>query len=528
MEFKSATEDHSFEKIGKYFSALSNEANLKNQDFGWLVFGVNDCHNIVGTNYRNNPNSLHSLKQDIALHINNNITFIEIHELNLPEGRVILFQIPRAKQGIPISWKGHFYGRDGESLVPLNPVEFDQIRNQSRILDYSAQICNDASLNDLSDIAISIFRSLWFEKSNNRNILNCSREQLLSDAEFLIDNKLNYAAIILLGTKEALSRYLPNAEIIFEYRNSETDIRNQFRENYKIGFLGILDKLWDLINARNGMDHLQEKFVFKDIPYFNKEVIREAILNAVCHRDYQSPVSVFIRQFPKSISIENPGGFPNGITSENILYRTNPRNRRIAEAFEKCGLVERSGQGADEMFRKLIEESKPLPDYSRSDNFNVILKINGEIQDKNFIQFIQRLYKERNPELSIEQLLTLDEIRRSTLKIENRQAAIDQLLQQEIISKKNLKGVISYSLSNEFYPGEKTFGKSKKQIGLEKQEAALIQFLSKHHKVSLSDLMELFSLSDRNKIYNILRPLKKEGLIEFVGDKKTGYWKLSE
>jgi len=180
------------------------------------------------------------------------------------------------------------------------------------------------------------------------------------------------------------------------------------------------------------------------------------------------------------------------------------------------------------MFRKLIEESKPLPDYSKSDNFNVILKINGEIQDKNFIQFIQRLYKERNLELSIEQLLTLDEIRRGALKIENRQATIDQLLQQEIIIKKNLKGVINYSLSNEFYPEEKTFGEGKKQIGLEKQKDTLIQFLSKNHKASLSDLMELFSMSDRNKIYNILRPLKKEGLIEFIGEKKTGYWKLSE
>jgi len=344
VEFKSARNSFDFDDLGKYFSALGNEANLKNQEDGWLVFGVNDKREIVGTNYKNNLDHLHKLKHDISHHTNNNISFTEIHELNLHEGRVILYQIPPAQQGIPISWKGHFYGRDGESLVPLNLVELDQIRNQTRILDFSAQICNDASLNDLSDIAISIFRTLWFEKSNNRNILNCSLEQLLSDAELLIDNKLNYAALILLGTKESLSRYLPNAEIIFEYRSSETDIRNQFRENYKIGFLGILDKLWDLINVRNGMDHLQEKFVFKDIPYFDKEVIREAILNAVCHRDYQSPVSVFIRQFPKSIIIENPGGFPNGITPENILYRTNPRIEELQRRSKSVVLLNVPGK----------------------------------------------------------------------------------------------------------------------------------------------------------------------------------------
>lgn len=520
VEFKSARNSFDFDDLGKYFSALSNEANLKNQEYGWLVFGVNDNHQIAGTNYRNNTASLQSLKHEIAQHTNNNLTFTEIYELNLPEGRVILFQIPPAQQGIPISWKGHFYGRDGESLVPLNLVELDHIRNQTRVLDYSSIICEGASLIDLSDLAVSKFRSLWYEKSNNRNVLNNSLEQFLTDAELLIEGKLNLAALVLLGNKEALSKYLPNAEIIYEYRNSESEVRNQARENFRNGFFTILDKLWDFINARNGMDHLQEKFVIKEIPYFNKEVIREAILNAVCHRDYQSPASVFIRQYPKSITIENPGGFPNGVNSENILYRTNPRNRRIAEVFEKCGLVERSGQGADEMYRKLIEESKPIPDYSSTDLFNVILKIRGEIQDKNFIQFIHRIYKEKNLEFSIDQLLTLDEIRRGSLKIESRKDSIDKLLQQELIVEKNLKGILSYSLSKDLYPQDKAIRKSKKQIELEKQKETIIQFFTKNKKASLSDLLELFSLSDRNKVYNIIRPLKKERRIEFIGDKK--------
>jgi len=526
VEFKSAVEDYSFEKIGKYFSALSNETNLKNLDFGWIIFGVDNNHCIVGTNYRRNPNSLQSLKQEIAQHTNCNVTFKEIYELNLLEGRVVLFQIYPAQQGIPVSWKGHFYGRDGESLVPLNLVELVFIRNQSRILDFSAQICNNASVNDLSDYAVSIFRALWYEKSKNQKILTCSLEQLLSDAELLINHKLTYAAIILLGTKTALACYLPNAEIIFEYRNAQTDIRYQLRENFKIGFLGILEKLWDLINSRNGMDHLQEKFVVNDIPYFDKEVIREAILNAICHRDYRSPASVFIRLFPKSIRIESPGGFPEGITSENIMYRTNPRNRRIAEVFEKCGLVERSGQGADEMFRKLIEESKPLPDYSDSDNFSVVLKISGEIQDKNFIQFIHNLKTKKNLELSIDQLLTLNEIRRGVLNIENRSVAIAQLLKQVVIVKKSRKGKEDYSFSNQFYSNEILVGNSEKRNLLAKQKEILILFLAKHQQATLSDFMALFSLSDRNKIYNILRPLKRDGLIEFIGEKKKGYWKL--
>ncbi len=526
LEFKSARSKFNSDDIGKYFSALSNEANLKKHENGWLVFGVDNSKTIVGSIFRNDHSSLHSLKHEIAQHTNNNISFTEIHELHLPEGRVVLFQIPPAHPGIPTSWKGHFYGRDGESLVPLNPIEYEQIRNQIRILDYSAQICSDASLDDLSDIAISKFRSLWFEKSGNHNVLSCSLGQLLSDAELLIDGKLTYASLILLGKKESLLKYQPNAEIIFEHRSSDAEIRYQARENFRVGFFSILYKLWDLINARNGLDHLQKKFFIKDIPYFDKEVIREAILNAVCHRDYQFPSSVFIRQFPKTIIIENPGGFPNGVTPENILYTTNPRNRRIAEIFEKCGLVERSGQGADQMFKKLIEESKPLPDYSPSDAFKVVVKISGEIQDEYFIQYISRIYNEKNLVLSIEELLTLDEIRRNSLQLTKRQAAIEKLLIRKIIFRRAVKGKINYYLSRNLYTSQKTAKLSSKRAELENQKQTIINFLNENKKATLSELIDLFPRFDRNKVYNLLRPLKKEGLIEFVGDKKTGFWKL--
>ena len=121
VEFKEANKQYDFNKLGKYFSALSNEANLKAQKSAWLVFGIRDKDKMyVNTQFRNNTPSLHSLKSEIANQTTNRITFVEIYEINNSQGRVILFEIPAAPQGIPIAWKGHYYARDGETLQALN------------------------------------------------------------------------------------------------------------------------------------------------------------------------------------------------------------------------------------------------------------------------------------------------------------------------------------------------------------------------------------------------------------------------
>ncbi|MFL0198120.1 ATP-binding protein [Clostridium sp. WILCCON 0269] len=138
VEFKEAKNDFSFEDLGKYFSALSNEANLKNKRYAWIIFGVKDKgkpRDIVGTNYKNNAERLQALKKDIAMHTSNNITFIEIHELEIENKRIIMFQIPPSPQSVPMAWKGHYYGRDGESLGALNIQELEFIRNQNMVTD---------------------------------------------------------------------------------------------------------------------------------------------------------------------------------------------------------------------------------------------------------------------------------------------------------------------------------------------------------------------------------------------------------
>ena len=139
VEFKEAKSNLHFNDLGNYFSALSNEANLKDKPCGWLVLGVANGppRQVVGSNYRPTRPSLDSLKHEVSQSTNNHLTFLEIHELRTAQGRVVMFEIPPALRGVPTSWKGHFYGRSGESLGPLGLQEIEQIR---KVKD--SQVCS--------------------------------------------------------------------------------------------------------------------------------------------------------------------------------------------------------------------------------------------------------------------------------------------------------------------------------------------------------------------------------------------------
>ncbi len=174
VEFKEAKKSYDFKKLGKYFSALSNEANLKGKEYGWLIFGVEDKkRKVVGTQFRPNRADLDHLKLEIAEKTSTRLTFKEIYDLILPEGRVILFQIPAALSGIPTAWEGHFYGRDGESIVALSLWEIEQIRKPvKRILD------NQVEIMDLTKVCRS------FPESPNRVI---KRENLLDTIDIIFE-----------------------------------------------------------------------------------------------------------------------------------------------------------------------------------------------------------------------------------------------------------------------------------------------------------------------------------------------------
>jgi ATP-dependent DNA helicase RecG len=190
IEFKEAKEGYDFDKLGKYFSALSNEANLKGKPFAWLIFGVeNKQHRIIGSRYRPERKDLDKLKKEIADKTTNNLTFIEIHELHKPEGRVIMFQIPAAPQDIPVAYEGFYYGRANESLVALNIEKIDRIRNQVLNRDWSKNITPDATLEHLDKEALLKAREQYKKKHPKlaKDVDNWNDELFLDKASITIE-----------------------------------------------------------------------------------------------------------------------------------------------------------------------------------------------------------------------------------------------------------------------------------------------------------------------------------------------------
>jgi ATP-dependent DNA helicase RecG len=331
-----------------------------------------------------------------------------------------------------------------------------------------------------------------------------------------------------LGKRKSLGVLLSNAEVVFEYRSSESFIHHQQREEFRAGLFLFYDKLWNLINSRNDLQHYQDGFFIWDIPTFNEEVVREAILNAVCHRDYRLAGSIFIRQFPTGIEIVSPGGFPEGITVENLLYQQSPRNRRIAETLARCGLVERSGQGFDKIFTACIRETKPLPDFSRTDDYHVYLTLQGTIQDPAFLRFLEKIGSETQRSFYVDDFLVLNYLRTAKPVPNNLKYRLPKLMENGVIERIGKGRGIRYVLSKNFYEFTGRKGSYTRRIGLDREtnKELIIKHLHHYNKGSLNEFHQVLPNLSRHQIYSLLKSLKTEKRIKFIGSKRGGYWEL--
>ena len=417
LEFKEAKSNFHFETLAKYCAALANEGG------GKIIFGVTDKRprRVVGSTAFAEPGrAVAGLINRLGIQI----TSDEIHHAN---GRVLVFTVPARPVGVPIQFEGVFWSRAGDELRPLSPDRLRRVFDEAGP-DYSAEFRLDAGVDDLDPALVERFREMWMRKSSNTALAGVAPRQLLEDAELVSGERITHAALVLLGTRPALGRYLAQAELIFEYRSSEASIAFQQRIEFRSGFLGYLDELWSTINLRNEVLQYREGFFVGDIPAFNESVVREAVLNALAHRDYRMPGSIFVRQFPRRLEIVSPGGFPPGITAANVLWRQSPRNRRIADACSKCGLVERSGQGANRMFEESIKEGKPKPDFAGTDEYQVAVTFAARFRPS--VLLLQKIRRGRFATFGTRDILILDAIQREEPLAEDLRTRCSHLLDE--------------------------------------------------------------------------------------------------
>jgi ATP-dependent DNA helicase RecG len=517
LEFKAASGGFHFEELVKYCVALGNEGG------GKIYLGVTDVRprSVVGTQAFSQPGRTEAglfeqLRQHIAMEE-------YVHE----DRRVLIVHVPSRLPGTAWQYKGSFWMRVGDALVPMTDEQLRRIHLETGP-DFSAEICPKALLDDLDPIAIEVLRRLWQRKAAGQDIALRPVERLLADAELVMDGQVTYAALILLGTRAALGRLLGQAEVVFEYRSSDAPGPAAERREFRQGFLPVLDEIWRLVNLRNDLQHFQQGLLVLEVPTFNERAIREAILNAVSHRDYRSGGSVFIRQYPRRIEIVSPGGFPPGISPENVLWQQSPRNRRIAEVLGKCGLVERAGQGFDLIFRECIRQSKPLPDFSRTDAHSVWLTLRGEIGDPEFLRFLEEIGHERMATFSTDDFLVVDLVHRGRPVPDLLRARVEHLLEQGVIERVGRGRGTRLLLSRRFYRHLGKAGVYTRKRGLDREtnKALLAKHIQDNETVGarMEELRQVLPALSRSQIQVLLRELVKDGTVHVHGATRGARW----
>ncbi|OGA65446.1 MAG: transcriptional regulator [Betaproteobacteria bacterium RIFCSPLOWO2_12_FULL_65_14] len=517
FEFKEAKTNFHFDRLVQYAAAIANEGG------GKIVLGVTDPRprKVVGTKAFV---SVERTKQGLIDRLR--LRF-EVEEMSHPHGRVVIVHVPARPLGMPVHDNGTYWMRSGDSLVPMAPDMLKGIFEETGP-DFSSEVCAGATPADFESRAIEDFRQRWMRHSGNAALARLPAEQILSDAELLVGGQVTYAALILLGSPAALGKRLAQAEVIFEYRSSDASLPAQQRVEYRQGFFAYYEDLWRNVNSRNDRQSYQDGLFRLEIPTFDEQVIREAILNAVSHRDYRLGGSVFVRQFPRRMEIVSPGGLPAGITPENILDRQSPRNRRIAEAFARCGLIERSGQGINRMFEQSIKQSKPLPDFSGSDEYQVSLVIRGDVQDAAFVRFLERLGAERLASFGTHDFLVLDAVRNQRPVPENLRERLDRLVEFGVIERLGRGRGARLMLSKALYAAMGATGAYTRKRGLdhETNKALLLKHLKDGRGTGspLSELQQVLPALSARRVQRLMDELRQEKKVRLEGRRRWARW----
>jgi ATP-dependent DNA helicase RecG len=415
VEFKKAETNFDIDELGKYFSALSNEANLRERECGWIIFGVWDKkHQVLGTTFKDGEVALNKLKNDMSQHTTDNLIFQDIVPLEIEGKRVLLFQVPASPRNIVMRWKGIAYGRNGESLKPLNQAKQDAIRQQSPIPDWTAQLLPNATIEDLDDLAIAtakvMFKKVHSSKISAIEVDSWSNEEFLSHSNMMRDGQLTRAAILLLGKPISLQKIHPAvAQITWTWQDEEEIVQDY--EHFTIPFILTVDKVLGKIRNRT-MRELPGGTLFPDtMKQYDEYTIREALHNAIAHQDYTLQQRIVFVEGPSTLYYGNGGSFIPG-TIENALEHKGPqlhyRNECLCRGMVNFNMIDTVGRGIKKIYTEQRNRFFPMPDYDIDNEKRTVgVTIYGKMIDEKYTDLLKR-----ESSLTLKECLWLDAIQK--------------------------------------------------------------------------------------------------------------------
>ena len=543
VEFKEAKSNYDTDKIGRYFSAISNEANLHQQQYGWLVFGVGEeqgtkVKKVVGTAYKKGDNSLlERFKYEISRDTTNGMTFYDIIELfpvvNGKEHRVLMFKIPAAATGIPTDWKTNYYERAGESLVPLKQYKIDAIRSQER-RDWSKQVLEQAGVQHLDKDAIALAREKYKEKMNQQHISEevdaMSDEQFLTKLKLMINGKITHAGMLLLGNSDYDYMFQSAPSIMWRLYGADNMDRDY--AIFKIPFINVVDKVFAKVRNLTYRYMPNQMTLFPmETEQYDSWLMRELLNNCIAHTNYQLGGRIYVNEFEDKLKFTNPGDFiPQKI--ENVLEASySPpfyRNQLLAESMAAFHMIDTATLGIRRAYN--IQKAKyfPMPDYNVSTGTQVEVTIYGKILNDSYMHI---LYDHQD--LDLQTVFLLDRIQKG-LPVERED--VDRLRAQKLVEGRLSSLYLSASAAQSI--DESTAYIKNKGFDDKYYKDLIIEYLKQYRKAKKKDIRELLwdklpdALSDKQKEYkigNLLAVLKRNNIIDTDStNQQRSYWILKQ
>ena len=531
VEFKRAKNDFDIDLLGKYFSALGNEANLKNKQYSWIIFGVDDkTHDLIDTNFLYD-NNFNKIKKQIADNTTDNITFIEIYSIYKDDKRVIMFQVPAAS-GVPINWKGFAYGRAGESLMPLASNKIEQIKATANY-DWSRQIIYEATIDNIDEEAIKLAREQFKKKYEGKEVAN--EIDNISDIDFLnkvkltLNGKITMACMLLLGKNE--DDYLMNGYNPKMTWKLYDEINVVDYEHFGIPFIVNVEKLKSKIRNLRYRYMVNENTLFpNEVDQYDNYILRELINNCIVHQDYRLHGNINVMEYKDKLIITNEGNFiPE--TVENVLKDgfSSPyyKNQFLANAMVNLNMIDTVGSGIRRVYDIQKRKFFPMPDYDLSVDNRVKVTLYGKVIDEKYSKI---LFEKTN--LDIEKVMLLDRVQKG-YEITKEQS--DYLRKDNLIEGRYPNIYISSDIAK--ITNKKDEYIDNKGLDNSYYKDYIITYIEKFEKANRDDINKLIypklpvNMTEKNKnnrVRYLLTMLKKENRIENIGSDSKPIWILKK
>lgn len=459
---------------------------------------------------------------------------------------VARISVPKARTVVATSGGVYLRRRirhDGQpECVPMLPHERESRASTLGLVDVSALPVAGATLADLDPLERERLRQAVQQYGGDRVLLELDDEALdgalgLTVREPDGSRVPTLTGLLLLGRESALRERVPTHEFAFQVLAQQAVRFNEFR---RFPLLKALEWLETNFRPYNPEEELQVGLFRVPVPMVDMAAFREAVANALIHRDYHRLGAVHVRLEDDALAVSNPGGLVEGVTLANLLVtEPRPRNRALADAMKRIGVVERSGRGVDTIYRGMLKFGRPAPDYSRTDAHNVVVRLPTEPADLDFRRLVVEEERRRGAELPIDSLIALAALRE--LKRVTADEMAGRIQRDAASAKRTLEALIeaglveahgaargrSYTLSAAVYQrrGEKVAYTRQAGFAPIQHEQMVLNYVRQHGQIRRAEVMDLCRLSE-GQAKNLLKRMQDNGQLKLEGAGRGAFYRM--